>query len=89
MNPSQIFELYKDLNIFRKYKNKIKANGLNPLTAQWHSTGAAGLHSAHMSHGLAGMAPRSGPRPCRAGLTQRPARMRGGGTDHDDVRCGR
>jgi hypothetical protein len=30
------------------------ANGPNPLVAQWHSTGAAGLHSTRAAHGLAG-----------------------------------
>jgi hypothetical protein len=89
MNPTQIFKIYKDLNIFRKYKNKTKANGPNPLAAQWHSTDAADLHSAHTTHGLAGLAPRSGTRPCWAGLTQRRMSMHGGGTDHGGVRRSR
>jgi hypothetical protein len=57
MNPTQNFELCKDLNIFRKLEKKMKqASGRYLLTTQWHSTGAAGLRSA------------SGPWPYRLGL---------------------
>jgi hypothetical protein len=59
-----MFELWKDMNIFRKEKNKTKANGPNPLVAQWHSTGVAGLHSTRAAHNPTGLASRSGPRPC-------------------------
>jgi hypothetical protein len=54
MNPTQIFLICKDLNIFRKLKNKTKANGLNRLAAQWHSTSAAGWHNARVAHSLVG-----------------------------------
>jgi hypothetical protein len=48
------------LNIFRKSRNKSKANEPNPLAAQWHSIAAAGLRSVR------------GPQPHGPQLWQRP-----------------
>jgi hypothetical protein len=66
MNHTQIFELCKNLNIFRKLeKNETSPVGRNLLVAQWHSIDATGL---------------SGPRACV--LLARRFRGSGSSTGH-------